>query len=140
VGEKSWSDRDVSYTDETQGFFSLITDGMKLSSKKFSLNPKESLRVSTVTCSTKLTNDLHLMSLLKWKENLCDVRAVLKDLRSVNPAEIVKFLRDTLDAIFGILMHFADDIVYDEEVFDALVCFSSPKWLVFNLPRPFHIL
>ncbi|CAG0915482.1 unnamed protein product [Notodromas monacha] len=124
AGEKNWHDRDISYTDEAQGMFNLrssISEGMKLTTKKYTVNLKEVLRVSTIICSTKLTYDIHLMSLLKWKENLSNVKSVLRDLQRVNTAEIVKFLRDTLDAIFGILMHFADTVDNDEEVFDALV-------------------
>lgn len=45
----------------------------------------------------------------------------LKNLTKVDGEEIVKFLQDTLDALFSILMQNSDSDIYDNSVFDALV-------------------
>ena len=50
----------------------------------------------------------------------------LKNLTKVDGEEIVKFLQDTLDALFSILMQNSDSGTYDQPVFDALV---SVQWL-----------
>lgn len=40
---------------------------------------------------------------------------------NVDGEEIVKFLQDSLDALFNILMQNSDSDTYDELVFDALI-------------------
>ena len=67
-----------------------------------------------------------LLGLLNWKANPAAVPMHLKNLTKVDGEEIVKFLQDTLDALFSILMQNSDSGTYDQPVFDALV---SVQWL-----------
>ena len=62
-----------------------------------------------------------LLGLLNWKANPAAVPMHLKNLTKVDGEEIVKFLQDTLDALFSILMQNSDSGTYDQPVFDALV-------------------
>lgn len=48
-------------------------------------------------CSTKLTQDVDLLGLLKWSANIDRLEESLTQLLRVSPEEIVKFLQDILD-------------------------------------------
>ncbi|GCC38722.1 hypothetical protein chiPu_0017238 [Chiloscyllium punctatum] len=80
---------------------------------------KESFWISSFLCSTKLTQNGDLLDFLKWRahpERICDILSKFKD---IDGAEIVKFLQDTLDALFGILDE--NPQKYGLKVFDSLV-------------------
>ncbi|XP_013378716.1 LOW QUALITY PROTEIN: dedicator of cytokinesis protein 1-like [Lingula anatina] len=82
---------------------------------------KDSFQIETLVCSTKLTHNLDLMGLLKWRDNPEGLKEHLQTLMKVDGEEVVKFLQDTLDALFNILMQNSDSDLYDQMVFDALV-------------------
>ncbi|XP_078717845.1 dedicator of cytokinesis protein 1-like isoform X3 [Lampetra fluviatilis] len=82
---------------------------------------KERLYISTLVCSTKLTQNVELLGLLKWRSNPNILEANLRQLMKVNGEEVVKFLQDTLDALFNIMMENSESEVYDRLVFDALI-------------------
>ncbi|KAK7918810.1 hypothetical protein WMY93_010094 [Mugilogobius chulae] len=75
-------------------------------------------------CSTPEGDNLRavdLLGLLKWRSNTSLLQQNLRQLMKVEGGEVVKFLQDTLDALFNIMMENSDSDTFDTLVFDALV-------------------
>ncbi|KAM6981344.1 dedicator of cytokinesis protein 3 isoform 2-T2 [Aplochiton taeniatus] len=89
------------------------------SSLVFQRSTKETLWISTQLSSTKLTQNVDLLALLKWKAHPDRVMDILGRLRHVSGEEIVKFLQDILDTLFSILDDNTDK--YGPLVFQSLV-------------------
>ncbi|EEC15424.1 dedicator of cytokinesis protein, putative, partial [Ixodes scapularis] len=64
-------------------------------------SPREALHVTTLLCSTKLTQNGALLSLLKWKVHPDRIENALNNVIKLDGEEIVKFLQDILDALFS---------------------------------------
>ncbi|KAF8840035.1 hypothetical protein BDN67DRAFT_969174 [Paxillus ammoniavirescens] len=85
---------------------------------------RDTLIVRSSLCSTKFTQNPVLLSLLKW-EQIPDkevLSTVLSKFTFVGEGEIVKFLRDIFDSLFGILVSQTNQAgEMDHLVFNALV-------------------
>ncbi|KAL4080221.1 hypothetical protein V8B97DRAFT_1914290 [Scleroderma yunnanense] len=85
---------------------------------------RDTLIIRSSLCSTKFTQNPVLLSLLKW-DQLADkelLSTVLSKFTFVGEGEIVKFLRDIFDSLFGILVSPSNQSgEMDNLVFNALV-------------------
>ncbi|XP_026778719.3 dedicator of cytokinesis protein 4b isoform X1 [Pangasianodon hypophthalmus] len=80
---------------------------------------KESFWITSFLCSTKLTQNGDMLDLLKWRVHPERISDSLSKLKEIDGSEIVKFLQDTLDTLFGILDESSQR--YGLKVFDSLV-------------------
>uniref|UniRef100_A0A8D0GQ39 Dedicator of cytokinesis protein 4 n=1 Tax=Sphenodon punctatus TaxID=8508 RepID=A0A8D0GQ39_SPHPU len=80
---------------------------------------KESFWIASFLCSTKLTQNGDMLDLLKWRAHPEKIAGCLSKLKEIDGSEIVKFLQDTLDTLFGILDENSQK--YGSQVFDCLV-------------------
>eukprot|EP01119_Soliformovum_irregulare_P019984 TRINITY_DN6420_c0_g1_i1.p1 TRINITY_DN6420_c0_g1~~TRINITY_DN6420_c0_g1_i1.p1 ORF type:complete len:1484 (+),score=565.54 TRINITY_DN6420_c0_g1_i1:731-5182(+) len=84
-----------------ESLFYLKSGGEKTLAK---LARKEQIKIKTTLCSTKLTTDQAIYSLLRWKTlDKSQIPDILNKLTYAHPVEVLKFLRETLDAMFQIL-------------------------------------
>ncbi|KAL7025418.1 hypothetical protein ACKWTF_013468 [Chironomus riparius] len=107
------------YSLPSQSFELLATP--KPSAPGFTLANKDNYTIDINLCSTKLTQDVDLLGLLKWSTNPERLDLSLIQLLKVSPEEIVKFLQDILDALFEILTQKEIPFRYDNLVFQCLI-------------------
>ncbi|XP_072404842.1 dedicator of cytokinesis protein 5-like [Chiloscyllium punctatum] len=90
------------------------------------LPPERERRQSSESLPSRwIVFTVDLLGLLNWRSSPHSVEGSLKRLMEVDGGEIVKFLQDTLDALFQIMMEVSGGDTYDFLVFDALVFIIS---------------
>ena len=84
---------------------------------------KDTLTIRSSLCSTKYTQNAFLLRLLSWEKQDKDLLStLLTKFTFVGEGEIVKFLRDIFDSLFGILVSQSNQSSeLDHLVFNALV-------------------
>ncbi|XP_029102505.1 dedicator of cytokinesis protein 4b isoform X2 [Scleropages formosus] len=90
-----------------------------LANSQTAKSTKESFWITSFLCSTKLTQNGDMLDLLKWRVHPERAGDSLSKLKEIDGSEIVKFLQDTLDTLFGILDENSQR--YGLKVFDCLV-------------------
>jgi dedicator of cytokinesis protein 1 len=98
-----------------------LPNNTKPSAVGFSLLHKDAFVIDINLCSTKLTQDVDLLGLLRWSSNPERLEESLTQLLKVSAEEIVKFLQDILDALFDILVQNHDPFRLDDLVFQCLL-------------------
>ncbi|KAF6209244.1 hypothetical protein GE061_014989 [Apolygus lucorum] len=115
VDHKKWDPTDLSYL-TLPSTRAELQHGSKPSVNGLILTNKDSFTIQTNVCSTKLTQNVDLLSLLNWNNVPAQVVKSLQALTNVGGEEIVKFLQDVLDALFNILQEpTADEAFADED-------------------------
>ncbi|RWS26001.1 dedicator of cytokinesis protein 3-like isoform X2, partial [Leptotrombidium deliense] len=95
---------------------------LQTSSPLLTRSTKESVHIRSLLCSTKLTQNGDLLSLLKWRANPETVSDALSKVNRLNGEEIVKFLQDILDALFSMFStHDGNPTHYTGSVYKALI-------------------
>jgi len=79
----------------------LVTPDVSSQPDAFQRSPKESVTINTLLCSTKLTQNVDLMSLLNWRATPEKIPDILGSIMKTGGEEIVKFLQDIFDALFS---------------------------------------
>lgn len=87
----------------------------------YTYSPRDIFTISIKICSTKLAQNIKILSLLKWRDRKDSLGEILENVQSLEGSEIMKFLHDVLDALFEIWMDPNVSSSYDRDVFDALV-------------------
>lgn len=123
IDHRKLDENDISYLTLPSTRADLAEYGSnKPSAPGLTINSKDSLLIGTCLCSTKLTQNVELLGLLKYHSSQSQqLPAILSALMKVDGEEVVKFLQDVLDALFNILMLNSDSTMFDRPVFDCLV-------------------
>ncbi|KIW62493.1 hypothetical protein PV04_10666 [Phialophora macrospora] len=81
-----------------------------------------SLEVFTHLCSTEYSQDRSLVSLVNWKhQTSVQLLDMLQKLTFVPEIEIVKQLKEVLDALFGVLVHKSGESKFEDLIFNDIV-------------------
>lgn len=73
------------------------------SSNKLAIRKGEVIKLKTTLCSTYLTQNASMLGLLQWRQQN-DLAGMLNKFSFVDQNEIVKFLKETFDSLFAILV------------------------------------
>ncbi|XP_055616289.1 dedicator of cytokinesis protein 3 isoform X2 [Toxorhynchites rutilus septentrionalis] len=71
------------------------------SNSPYHRSSKEAFFVKTILCSTKLTQNSDLLSLLQWRNHPKRIKESLQRVLRLHNEELIKFLQDVLDALFA---------------------------------------
>lgn len=93
---------------------------------QFSRSHKEVVFVKTLLCSTKLTQNVDLLALLRWKSHPEKIQESLQRVLRLRDEELVKFLQDVLDALFALFStEDGNSTAHSGAVFHVLVSIFS---------------
>lgn len=100
-----------------------IADIQKEVPSLFNKSIKEMFTMKTILCSTKFTQNVNILSLLKWRtNNKEEIQESLKGVLTLDNEELVKFLQDVLDSLFAIFSNEeGNSTEYSGLVFHVLV-------------------
>ncbi|XP_008198391.1 dedicator of cytokinesis protein 3 isoform X2 [Tribolium castaneum] len=102
--------------------FSKDLEGNHDSVGQFSRSHKEVVFVRTLLCSTKLTQNVDLLALLRWKSHPEKIQDSLQRVLRLGDEELIKFLQDVLDALFALFStEDGNSTAYSGLVFHVLV-------------------
>ncbi|EFA76538.1 SH3 domain-containing protein [Heterostelium album PN500] len=76
---------------------------LKDPSNKAAIRKGEFTKIKILLCSTMCTQNLSLLTLLKWDQYTGDLGDVLNRFTFVDQIEIIKFMQETFNALFAIL-------------------------------------
>ncbi|XP_030749885.1 dedicator of cytokinesis protein 3 isoform X2 [Sitophilus oryzae] len=82
--------------------FAKDLEGNHEASGQFSRSHKEMVSIRTLLCSTKLTQNVDLLALLRWKSHPERIQESLQKVLKLGDEELIKFLQDVLDALFAL--------------------------------------
>ncbi|XP_064601988.1 dedicator of cytokinesis protein 1-like isoform X2 [Liolophura sinensis] len=108
---------------ENRGYLQSGSGKLVVQGGGLTLSLRDSIQISSLVCSTKLTHNVDLLGLLKWQEIINHkklLKSHLDSIMKVDGEEIVKFLQDLLDSLFSIMMQTTSE-AFDNLVFDGLV-------------------
>ncbi|KAJ8302317.1 hypothetical protein KUTeg_021304 [Tegillarca granosa] len=98
---------------------SVFVGGPLSPSSPYARSGKENITITTKLCSTKFTQTRDLLGILKWRSSKDSIEKNIDTMMKLKGAEIIKFLQDILNALFGML---SDDTIHCKvKIFQALV-------------------
>jgi len=95
---------------------------LKDPSNKLAIRKGENTKVKVLLCSTLSTQNLSLLTLLKWDQYNGDLAEVLNRFTFVDQIEIIKFMQETFNALFAILEA--------KKVLDPDLVFQAITWII----------
>lgn len=99
---------------------------MSASVPGYSRSHKEVFSITTLLCSTKLTQNVDLLALLKWKSHPERINETLNKVLKLGGEELVKFLQDVLDSLFAMFStEDGNSTAHSGQVFHVLVSIFS---------------
>lgn len=101
-------------------------------------SPKELFSIKSLLCSTKLTQNGDLLSLLQWRASPDRIQDALQRVLRLKDEELIKFLQDVLDALFAMFStEDGNSTTHSGSVFHVLVSiFSLLQSSKFQLFKP----
>lgn len=105
-----------------RGAYLALPWGKKKKKDESTHGPMAALQLQTYLCSTKYSQDPHLLGLLKWQDQPAGtLPSLLRSFNFVPEIEIVKLLSEVFDALFEILVDAAGSEEFENLVFNDLV-------------------